>query len=195
MSIPDIRKSVEDIELITNKDLVQAAHALLGNIDLDVASSKVANEYVNADKYYTPQDDAINCQDWFGKVYLFPPSGTYFWDKKNDRWKKTRATSPTLISSHALWFKKLYGNWLNGSIEQGLYFTNCLEMIRYDQRIFDFPMCILKTPPRLFRNSSTGVTVHKTCTSFLVYLQPMNDSAAATQKFIDIYSEKGRVLA
>jgi hypothetical protein len=28
-----------------------------------------------------------------------------------------------------------------------------------------------------------------------VYLQPMNDSAAATQKFIDIYSEKGRVLA
>ena len=40
MAIQDIRKRVEDIELITNYDLVTAAHTLMDGIDLDVASSK-----------------------------------------------------------------------------------------------------------------------------------------------------------
>ena len=43
MAIQDIRKRVEDIELITNYDLVTAAHALMDGIDLDVASSKTVS--------------------------------------------------------------------------------------------------------------------------------------------------------
>ena len=54
----------------------------------------------------------------------------------------TRASSPTLTSSHAVWFRKLYNSWLSGDIKQGLYFTNCPDMIRYEQKIFDFPICI-----------------------------------------------------
>jgi hypothetical protein len=106
----------------------------------------------------------------------------------------TRASSATLVSSHAVWFRKLYRAWLANEIEQGLYFTNCPDMIRYEQKIFDFPMCILRTVPTLMKNSSEGVGSHRTCTSFLVYLQPQSNSAAATQKFIDIYEEKGRVI-
>jgi len=67
-------------------------------------------------------------------------------------------------------------------------------MIRYEQKIFDFPICILKTAPLLLKNTSEGVSSHKTCTSFLVYIPPMNDSANSTEKFIDIYSEKGKIL-
>ena len=96
MPIQNIRSHVEDRELITNYDLVASAHALLEGIDLDVASSHVANSYVEAKEYFTPMEDGLNCQQWHGSVYLFPPSGTYFWDKKNQRWKMTRATSPTL---------------------------------------------------------------------------------------------------
>ena len=48
MAIHDIKKRREDLELITNYDLVAAAHALLEGIDLDVASSKTANKYVEA---------------------------------------------------------------------------------------------------------------------------------------------------
>ena len=68
----------EDQELITSPDLVQSAHALMGDIDLDVASSVLANNYVQAKEFYTPQDDGLNEQEWYGKCYLFPPSGTYF---------------------------------------------------------------------------------------------------------------------
>ena len=194
MAIHDIRKRREDLELITNYDLVASAHALLEGIELDVASSKVANKYVEADNFFSPLDDGLNCQQWYGNVYLFPPSGAYFWDKANDRWKMTRASSPTLTSSHAVWFRKLYNSWLSRDIKQGLYFTNCPDMIRYEQKIFDFPICILRTAPILLKNTSTGINKHKTCTSFLVYLPDMNNSSVLTERFIDIYSEKGKIL-
>ena len=73
-------------------------------------------------------------------------------------------------------------------------FTNCPDMIRYEQKIFDFPICILKTAPTLLKNTSKGVSSHKTCTSFLVYLPPIEDSSRMIEKFIDIYDEKGRLL-
>ena len=79
MAIPDIRKGLrEDLELISSWDFITSANEVMGNIDLDVASSRVANEYVQADQFFTPSDDGLNCQDWFGKVYLFPPAGAYF---------------------------------------------------------------------------------------------------------------------
>ena len=194
MPIQDIRSHAEDRELITNYDLAAAAHALLEGIDLDVASSKVANQYVEAKEFFTPSDDGLNAQQWYGSVYLVPPSGTYFWERKTQRWKMTRSTSPTLVSSHAVWFRKLYRSWLAQEIEQGLYFTNCPDMIRYEQKIFDFPICILRTAPTLLKNTSDGVSKHKTCTSFLVYLPPVNSATEATERFIDIYSDKGRIL-
>jgi hypothetical protein len=106
----------------------------------------------------------------------------------------TRASSPSLTSSHAVWFRKLYKSWLAKEVKQGLYFTNCPDMIRYEQKIFDFPICILKTAPTLLKNTSKGVSSHKTCTSFLVYLPPIEDSSRMIEKFIDIYDEKGRLL-
>ena len=184
----------EDLELITNADLAAAAHELMGHIDLDVASSDFANEYVHANNYFTPSDDGLNDQEWFGKVYLFPPSGTYYFDKKNERWKMTRACSPTLTSSHAVWFRRLFKAWFHNEIEEGLYFSNCPDMFRYEQRLFDFPVCILKAVPTLFARTNEGVKQHNTCTSFLVYLQPKRDVEEATQRFIDVYSGKGRIL-
>ena len=196
MAIPDIRKGLrEDLELISSWDFITSANEVMGNIDLDVASSKVANEHVQADQFFTPSDDGLNCQDWFGKVYLFPPAGAYFWDKKQDKWKKTRGSSPSLRSSHAVWFSKLYKSWLDNDIEQAIYFSNCPDMIRYEQKIFDFPVCIPRTVPMLLKNTADGVSNHKTCTSVIVYLQPKWDCGQATQRFIDVYSEKGRVLA
>jgi hypothetical protein len=93
-----------------------------------------------------------------------------------------------------VWFQRLYRAWWNNEIEQGLYFTNCPDMIRYEQKIFDFPICILKTAPDLIKNSSEGISKHRTCTSMVIYLQPKDNPGGATQKFIDIYEEKGRII-
>ena len=195
MPSPNQAPRREDLELITNVDLTAAAHELLGGIQLDVASSEIANQFVEAEQFFTPKDDGLNDQEWYGRTYLFPPSGAYFWNKKEDRWKMTRASSPTLVSSHAVWFRKLLRSWLHGEVEQGLYMTNCPDMIRYEQRIFDFPICILRTAPTMRKNSSQGLGTQKTCTTFLVYLPPQGEPSEAIEKFIGIYAEKGRILA
>lgn len=83
---------------------------------------------------------------------------------------------------------------MSGDVKQGLYFTNCPDMIRYEQKIFDFPMCILKIAPTLLKNTSEGIGTHKTCTSLLVYLPPMKTATESTERFVDIYEEKGRIL-
>ena len=195
MGIQNIHSNTEDREFITNQDIVTAAHGLLGGIDLDPASSEFANTHVCAGEIYTPSDDGLNCQPWYGKVYLFPPAGAYFWDKKRQRWKMTRASSPSLMSSHAVWFNRLYKEWLAGEVTEGLFFTNVPDMIRYDPRIFKFPLCILKTPPTLLKRTSEGLTKHKTCTSLIVYMPPKNDTADFIEKFISIYEEKGHILS
>lgn len=195
MAIQSITSQNETYELITNSDLITAAHSLLDGIELDPASSVLANTYVQADNFFTPTDDGMNEKEWYGSVYVFPPHGTYFWDKKQQRWRITRTACPSVISSHALWFRKMYRSWLDGSIKQGLYFTNCPDMIRYEQRIFDFPMCILRTPPLVLIHRGNGVVQkHKTCTSMLVYLPPVDSPSEATEKFISIYERKGRLL-
>jgi len=144
--------------------------------------------------YLTPTDDGLNEVEWEGTVYLFPPSGTYFWDKKMDRWKKTRSYAGSLVSSHAVWWRKLYKTWLKGDIKHALYFSNCPDMFRYEQRIFDFPVCILRTVPKLVKNTSEGIGEHQTCTSFAVYLPPNDNPTEAIENFIELYSEKGRIL-
>jgi hypothetical protein len=194
MSFKRVTGRREDQELITPPELVQAANMVMGNISLDPASSKVAQEYVQADQFFGPQQDGLNFQQWFGKVYLFPPSGCYFFDKRNDKWKMTRASSPTLVSSHAIWFRTLFKKWYAGEVEQAIYFSNCPDMVRYEQKIFDFPICFLRTVPKVVKNSSEGISWQKTCTSFVVHLQPKLNSSAATQKFIEVYEQFGRVI-
>ena len=194
MGVAGIQARQEAAEVITPNDLAATAHALMDGITLDVASSKFANDYVGAEQYYTPTDDGLNEQQWFGNVYLFPPSGTYFWEAKRSRWTMTRSSSPTLVSSHAVWFRKLYKQWMARQITQGLYFTNCPDMIRYEQKLFDFPVCILRTPPILIYHIGDEVKKRPTCTSLLVYFPPVNNVDEATEKFVDLYSPKGRVL-
>ena len=189
-------KKVEDYEWISNNEMVDSAHLLMGGIDLDPASSQKANEYVNAKKFYTPKEDGLNEMEWFGNVYVFPPKNSYFWHHKSQRWKMTRGLSPTLTSSYAIWWRALKRKWLSGEVEQGIYFANAPDMFMYCQDIFDHPICIFKNRPTLKQHFiTTGeVKARNTCVSFLVYLQPKKNSGDATENFIEMYREKGRIL-
>ena len=50
-------KSSESVEWYTPKKYIEAARIVMGNIDLDPASSKMANEIVKAPAYFTRDDD------------------------------------------------------------------------------------------------------------------------------------------
>jgi len=56
----------------TPAEIVTAVYLALGDIDLDPASTDLANQTVQAHHYYTLDDDGLS-QPWFGRVFLNPP--------------------------------------------------------------------------------------------------------------------------
>jgi len=62
-----------EVEWYTPSKYVEAARQVLGEIDLDPASSEVAQQVVQARHYWTVADDALAQPRWNGRVFLNPP--------------------------------------------------------------------------------------------------------------------------
>jgi hypothetical protein len=69
-------KASTSVEWYTPARYIAAAREVMGSIDLDPASSALANEIVRADTYFSKDVDPNGLgQDWFGNVWLNPPYG------------------------------------------------------------------------------------------------------------------------
>lgn len=68
-----VRYNSGNHEWYTPARFVDAARAVMGGIDLDPASSDVANLTVQARYYFTVEDDALT-QEWpVGRIWMNPP--------------------------------------------------------------------------------------------------------------------------
>jgi ParB family chromosome partitioning protein len=59
-------------EWYTPPRFTDAAHRVMGDIDLDPASCAFANQFVKAKRYYSIEDDGLE-QPWEGRVWMNPP--------------------------------------------------------------------------------------------------------------------------
>lgn len=59
-------------EWYTPSEFIEAARLAMGGIDLDPASSTIANKTVKADQYFTKEDDGLS-KKWHGNIWLNPP--------------------------------------------------------------------------------------------------------------------------
>lgn len=59
-------------EWYTPPEYIEAARDVIGTIDLDPASSEIANQSVRATTFYSADDDGLSF-DWRGKVWMNPP--------------------------------------------------------------------------------------------------------------------------
>lgn len=59
-------------EWYTPKEIIDAAREVMGEIDLDPASSELANKTVRAEKFYTINSDGLT-KEWHGRIWLNPP--------------------------------------------------------------------------------------------------------------------------
>lgn len=69
---PHVSQNTGENEWYTPPEYIAAARGVMGRIDLDPASSEIANKTVKATRFYSKQDNGLD-KFWAGKVWLNPP--------------------------------------------------------------------------------------------------------------------------
>lgn len=167
-----------------------------GEIELDPASSVHANTLVQAQKYFTWEQNGLN-QSWKSKnIYLYPPRDICF---KHEQPKQTTifTKAPQFKKSNQrVWLEQAYKKWLHKEYEQGIIFLTSVEvaLLSTQKLNFDFPLCVLKEKPKLLTdNEELKPLKNYKVLGFIYFLPPLNNYENAVNKFITMYSTLGRV--
>lgn len=92
--------SRETVDWYTPPDIIECARSLLGAIDLDPASSEVAQQWIQATEYYTIESSQL---EWAGRVWLNPPfDDTPAWvDRLDSEYINGNVTAAVLLVNSA----------------------------------------------------------------------------------------------
>ena len=178
-------RSETDEHYTPAKTVEAARRALGGGIDLDPASSRLANETVGASSFFVKNDNGLN-ELWNGRVLLNPPGGRL-----------------SNASSQKVWFCKLLCEYVMGRVVSAVYVGFSLEILQSAQNLpldlptpLDFPCCFpsarmaFDTPVngRLVRGKSP------THANVIVFLPPKDDHVVGVERFVAAFSPLGRVI-
>lgn len=108
---PHVAMNSGNNEWYTPTEIIETARRVMGSIDLDPASSEIANQTVKAETYYTAETNGLN-KKWDGNVWLNPPYSTELIDKFVDKLVEQKDNYKQAIvlvnnATETEWFEKI----------------------------------------------------------------------------------------
>jgi hypothetical protein len=180
----NIQLSSRTDQWATPKDIIDRVYCTFGSsIDLDPASSELANAIVGAGRFITEEEDGLE-SDWIEdeedkiSVFINPPSG-----KVNGEGKTK------------LFWKKLIEHYESGFLEQAIFLGFSVEQLAilqdcsYDP--LDFSICIPRKRIKFVNLVSPEHKDRPTHSNFICYIDGTVDNR---QKFKDCFSDLGKVV-
>ena len=153
----------------TQPDIIEAARATMGRIDLDPASCAAANAIVKASRYFDAMLDGLK-QPWLGNVWLNHPF--------------SRQGNP-------LWIKKAVSEFESGHADQITCITFASTSEEWTEPLFNFPICFLRPRTNYLIVGADGRLVETTDVtkgSMVTYMGQHVD------QFVAKFSKLGKVM-
>lgn len=156
-------------EHYTPRWIINAVYLVMNPINLDPASTKISNDIVCAETYFTKGYNGLT-NSWFGNVWLNPPYG--------------RQTSK--------WIEKLLHEYRQNHIDQAVLLVNATPDRTWFHALWEFPICFFNKRIHFldpFGKEQKNPT-HGHC---LVYL-PKNKGERYVATFHKVFSLYGHVV-
>lgn len=170
--------SLKSNEWYTPLRYVEAVKEVLGDIDLDPASSAEANETVGAALYFDKEDNGLK-YPWYGRVFLNPPYSLE---------GAARGMEPGRIkkSVMGIWIDKLIEEYQAGHVTQAILLSKADPKQLWFQPLWDYPICFVRSR-LLFNRPGLPPEKHQFGNVF-VYL------GADQDKFLQTFTQFGPVV-
>lgn len=174
LAVHQLLTSSESNEWYTPAEYVTAARMVMGGIDLDPASNALANQTVQATRFYTQADDGFT-QPWGDiqhplRLWLNPPYG-----KEGNE------------SNAARWARRLITAYEAGQVAEAVLLVNASTGDGWFTPLKHFPICFPDARIRFY--SPNGDASQPTHSNALVYLGPH------IARFVEVFSRFGAVMA